>query len=116
MMNIDIEVPSSSSDVTYLVSVRQDDDGVLISCTCPAGLFGKLCKHKLEVLNSSISATESDPDETRYAVHRLIGSTDILLFLTEMNRADQALQTAKRVLDAAKKNLEKSLNGGSNRK
>lgn len=115
-MNIDIEIPSSSSDVTYLVSVRQDDNGILLSCTCPAGLFGKLCKHKLEVLNSSISTTERDLNETRCAVHHLIGSTDIPLFLTDLNRADQELQTAKRVLDAAKKNLEKLLNGGRSRK
>lgn len=116
MMNIDIKVPSSSSDATYLVSVRQDDDGVLISCTCPAGLFGKLCKHKLEVLNSSIGTTEIDSDETRYSIRLLIGSTDIALFLTDMNRADQELQTAKRALDAAKKKLEKLLNGGIRRK
>jgi len=115
-MSIDIEVPSSSSDATYLVSVRQDDDGVFVSCTCPAGLFGKLCKHKLEVLNSSVSTTESDLDEIRYAVHQLIESTDILLFLNNMNRADEELQRAKRVLDVAKKNLEKSLNGGGRRK
>lgn len=109
-------VPSSSSDATYLVSVRQDDDGVSISCTCPAGLFGKLCKHKLKILASSINSTGNDSDETLYVIHRLIGSTDIPLFLTDMNRADQELQTAKRALEAAKKNLGKALNGGVHRK
>lgn len=115
-MNIDIEVPSSSSDATYLVSVRQDETGAFVTCTCPAGQFGKLCKHKVEVLNSAINTTEDHSGASRYDLNRLIESTDIPLLLTEMNRADQELQRAKRALEVAKKNLEKSLSGGSSRK
>lgn len=116
MTRIDIEVPSSSSDATYLVSVGQDDQGVFISCSCPAGVFGKLCKHKLEVLNAASGTANSYSEETSRDVHRLIESTDIPLFLNSMNLADLELQRAKRALEAAKTSLEKSLNGGRSKK
>ena len=105
-MRIDIEVPSSSSDATYLVSVGQDDQGVFVSCSCPEGVFGKLCKHKLEVLNAASGTADSYPDATSQDIHRLIESTDIPLFLNSMNLADLELQRAKRTLEAEKKNLE----------
>lgn len=115
-MRIDIEVPSSSSDATYLVSVGQDDQGVFISCSCPAGMFGKLCKHKLEVLNAASGAADGYPDAPRRDIHRVIESTDIPRFLSSMNLADLDLQRAKRALETAKRDLEKSLNGGRSRK
>lgn len=116
MINIDIEIPSSSSDATYCVSVTQDDNGVLVSCTCPAGVFGKLCKHKLEVLNACINTTDDYRDATHEDIRRLIEGTDIPLLLADMNRADQEFQRAKRTLETVKKSLEKLLIGRGARK
>lgn len=115
-MRIDIEVPSSSSDATYVVSVGQDDQGIFVSCSCPAGVFGKLCKHKLEVLNVASSNAENYPDAKCHDIHRLIESTDIPRLLNRMNLADLELQSAKRAQESAKRDLEKSLNGGRSRK
>lgn len=115
-MRIDIEVPSSSSEAIYLISVGQDDQGIFVSCSCPAGVFGKLCKHKLEVLNAASGNAEGYPDAKCHDIHRLIESTDIPQLLNRMSQADLALQSAKRALESAKRNLEKSLNGGPSRR
>ena len=116
MTRIDIEVPSSSSEATYLVSVGQDDQGIFVNCSCPAGVFGKLCKHKLEVLNAASGNAESDSDAACHDIHRLIENTDILRLLNRMNLADLDFQSAKRALESAKRDMEKSLNGGRSRK
>lgn len=115
-MRIDIEVPSSSSDATYLVSVGQVDQGIFVSCSCPAGVFGKLCKHKLEVLSAASGNAESYPEPTCHDIHQMIESTDISRLLSRMNLADVNFQSAKRALESAKRDLEKSLNGGRSRK
>lgn len=115
-MKIDIEVPSSSSEATYLVSVGQDDQGVFVSCSCPAGVFGKLCKHKLEVLNQVSDFADSNPDMMRRDLRSLVEGTDIPLFLNRMNLAELELQKAKKVLEGAKRDLEKSLTGARSRR
>jgi hypothetical protein len=115
-MRFDIEVSSSSSEATYLVSVGEDEQGIFVSCSCPAGVFGKLCKHKLEVLNSASSVAEGDSDVVSDDIHGLIGSSDISRLLKALNLADVNFQSAKQALESAKRDLEKTLNGGRSRK
>ena len=52
----------------------------------------------------------------RRDLHRLIESTDIPLFLNGMNLADLELQKAKKALEGAKRDLEKTLNGERSRR
>ncbi len=115
-MRINIEVPSSSSDAIYLVSVDQDDQGVVIACSCPAGAFGKLCKHKLDVLDAADGSVDSLSNSSRSDVRRLIEGTAIPLLVTSMKSADLEVQKAKRVLESLKRALEKALNSGRNLK
>lgn len=115
-MRIDIDAPSSSSDATYVVSVGHDDQGIFFSCSCPAGVFWKLCKHKLKVLNAASGNAASYPDAKYHDIRRLIEGTDIPQLLNRVNQADLELQSVKRALESAKKGLEKSLNGRRSRK
>ena len=115
-MNIDIEVKSSTTDAMYVVSIGQDDQGVMVSCTCPAGAFGKLCKHKLEILNASLSPEVAGNSRDFNDVRSIIKGSEIQTSLIELSRADQNFQEAKRFLDSVKKKLEKLLTGRSLKK
>ena len=47
---ISIKVVSSSGD-TYDVLFKFSDDKFSVLCHCPAGIYGKLCKHKTGLLD-----------------------------------------------------------------
>ncbi len=49
MEKIELLAKSSSGDGSYLVTFTRNKSGLSINCTCPAGQFGQLCKHKLRL-------------------------------------------------------------------
>jgi len=48
-MQIDIKA-KSSTDIPYEVSFFIKDEKFFAKCNCRAGIFGGLCKHKIELL------------------------------------------------------------------
>ena len=51
--NLSFTVRGSSPD-PYTVTVRRADNGrITASCTCPAGVYNQLCKHRIRILNGS---------------------------------------------------------------
>ncbi|MCX7174826.1 MAG: hypothetical protein NT159_13090 [Proteobacteria bacterium] len=111
-MNIEFKVPSSSSDSDYLVTICNDEAGVLVTCSCPAGTYGKLCKHKLQVLTECIEDKQVVVlDSDRVSVCDMLQDTEILALLRAFSAAEQDLVRVKRALELAKRNLEMALRG-----
>lgn len=50
-MNISIKAKSSSGDSYYTVDFFIKDEVLSVLCDCPAGDWGKFCKHKWQLLN-----------------------------------------------------------------
>ena len=53
-MNLTLKAKSSSGSF-YDVYFRQVDEGLTVHCDCPAGEWGKFCKHKWQFLNGDES-------------------------------------------------------------
>ena len=49
-MNVLLKANSSSGSF-YNVEFREAEEGLSIHCDCPAGEWGKFCKHKWQLLN-----------------------------------------------------------------
>ena len=49
-MEITILVKSSSRDEPYAVVITSTESGLSIFCDCPAGEWGKYCKHKMSIV------------------------------------------------------------------
>ena len=49
-MNISLKAKSSSGSF-YNVDFNKGDEGLTVHCECPAGEWGKFCKHKWQLLN-----------------------------------------------------------------
>jgi hypothetical protein len=49
-MNISLKAKSSSGSF-YSVDFIQAEEGLSVHCECPAGEWGKFCKHKWQLLN-----------------------------------------------------------------
>lgn len=111
-----IEVCGSDGETKYLVFFSQTDKGLGVSCTCPAGLFGKLCKHKLEILagNFGMSSVDAAQDSIS-TISAWIKQSDIGVLVENIAIAESELDRAKSALSAAKKKLERALYERSNK-
>lgn len=104
----------SSGSVPYLVVFTHSENGLSATCNCKAGIFGKLCKHKLALLQGDASML-SDPteDQKLYELSALVLKTSYPKFLSEIHQAELAQIKAKKTLDQSKKLLEKALKEGA---
>lgn len=50
-MSVSIKAKSSSGDSFYTVDFITKNDTLFVLCDCPAGEWGKFCKHKWQLLN-----------------------------------------------------------------
>lgn len=104
----------SSRTVPYLVVFTHSENGVSATCNCQAGVFGKLCKHKLALLQGD-SSMLFDPTEDQQLLElsALVQKTSYPKFLSEIHQAELAQIKAKKILDQNKKLLEKALKEGA---
>lgn len=49
----EVEVQGSAVE-PYTIALQQHDGGVSVTCNCRAGSFGKLCKHKVQVVKEEL--------------------------------------------------------------
>lgn len=111
-MSIEVKVPSSSSENFYVVAIEDDGHATFVTCTCAAGTFGKLCKHKARVLRECLNGNAKGlVGEKVVAVQQLLQNAGILALLREFDIAEQEAERTKRSLDSARKRLENQLKG-----
>lgn len=101
-------VLSSDGVGEYQVSVRLDGDRVICSCDCPAGRYGKICKHKISILSGSGEnlVHKSQLDQLQ-SLSAGLADKNIGLCLQELGDAEAAQAHAKKNLDSVKRKLER---------
>ncbi len=115
-MTYSFRVLGSDGLTEYVVSVKKQNGRILATCTCSAGIFGKLCKHKISMLSGQEDLLVLPNDETRKLLGELIlevRDTECANHLAEIHLVTAELEKQKKRLDRAKKSLEKSLNPNS---
>jgi len=102
-----------SGENQYNVHVGpKGEDGVVIRCDCKAGIFGKMCKHKLAIATGDPSLLMNQGDiekltETADQIRRrLVGG-----LLKDLFDYRKDYDAAKRKMDKARKKLEKAMKG-----
>jgi len=63
MKTIILKAKSSSGD-PYDVTFTNTGHSITVSCTCQAGIYGKLCKHKTKLLHGDVSILY-DPSDAK---------------------------------------------------
>ena len=88
----------------YELTFIKDGDSLTALCTCPAGEFGNICKHRMNILDGKTAAISSaNANEVATVCEWLIG-TDVESALNELRAAEQSggdLVAAKRKLARA---------------
>jgi len=103
------KVKGSSSDAYELTFIK-DGASLTAICTCPAGTFGNLCKHRLSILDGKTQSISSDnADKVPTVVEWLVG-TDVEAALQTLLEAQKSKDATKDEVAALKRKLARAMN------
>lgn len=76
-----------------------------MTCTCPAGGFKAVCKHRLALLAGDTSGLLPAAPDAIVTLHDWLQGSDLLNAYHELQRCEQAATVAAAHVTAAKKHL-----------
>lgn len=112
-MKEEFEVRSSDGISVYIVEFSLETSKLQVFCGCPAGVLGKWCKHKMQLISGDFSEVLGSTQVAGIdEVKNWVRNSEFPRLLVEMKLADEEMQAAKTRLDIVKKILEKSAKKG----
>lgn len=112
-MQRELLVNSSSADSTYAVQFTFDVGKLSVFCTCSAGAFGKLCKHKLALLTGDSSTLANNESiEGLKEVQKWIDQSMWPILLSELQISEENTRVAQSELAKIKKKIEAGMKNG----
>jgi len=108
MIEITFLVRGSASE-PYEVMFKKDGDKIIASCTCPAGAFGQICKHRLRIMSGDSSGITSENLFAVADVQTWVSTTYIGKMLLELQQAERQFEDAKKHVALCKKRLARFL-------
>lgn len=104
----------SSGTEPYEVDFIADGNSLVVFCSCQAGSFGKLCKHKTELLAGDESRLFSESEIPK--LERVQGlvrrAPELTLLAEEITESERIVKSEQAKLKKAKKRLETALKQG----
>lgn len=88
----------------YELTFIKDGASLTALCTCPAGEFGNICKHRTNILDGKTAAITSGNESEVATVCEWLAGSDVETALNELRSAEQAdgdVVAAKRKLARA---------------
>jgi hypothetical protein len=112
-MNVLLKANSSSGSF-YNVEFREAEEGLSIHCDCPAGEWGKFCKHKWQLLNGDEDMLfDSSQLNQLAAIHKIALERGLSAFYKNIEELDMLKKSFIKEQKQEKNSVKKSL---SNRK
>lgn len=93
----------SSGAKPYEVDFIVDGDSLVVFCNCQAGSFGKLCKHKTELLAGDESRLFADSE-----IPKLSQIQDVLQSASELTHLAEEIAESERIVKSEQAKLKKS--------
>ena len=95
---LEFEISSPAGEI-YKVAASRSDSNLTITCDCPKGKQGDLCKHRLALLHGDGSGLESNNPDDVHKLGDLIIGTDVEGLMIQFARCEAELETIKHDLD-----------------
>lgn len=112
-METTILVKSSSRDEPYAVAVSSTESGLTIFCDCPAGEWGKYCKHKIAIVLADESILyDEEQIQTLNQATKLISESGYPDLIQELRVAEKELESAKKTVKNQKEKIARLMKGG----
>jgi hypothetical protein len=94
-----IPARSSSGDKVYYVTFTFQGNRMSVKCDCPAGRFGKFCKHKFGLLKGNDYWLHDDADDADLAAFHEISAwvqkSDYMPYIFKNSKLQRALDEAE---------------------
>jgi len=105
-----LSIKSSTKPDGYSIVINKNSEQTTCSCDCPAGKFGKICKHVLAVLTGDVSVL-IDPSQssTLLSFAREIEASRIGLNVRALLEAESNLERAKKRVVSLRAELERAI-------
>ncbi|MCU7839742.1 MAG: SWIM zinc finger domain-containing protein [Candidatus Thiodiazotropha sp. (ex Troendleina suluensis)] len=112
-MEITILVQSRSREEPYAVAVSSTESGLSIFCDCPAGKWGKYCKHKMAILLADEGIIyDEEQNENFKKVTEWISESGYSGLVTELRTNEKALEVAKKNVKNQKEMIARLMREG----
>lgn len=85
---------------------------MFVSCSCPAGRYGKFCEHKMRILQGDQKILEQDQVDDLARVSEWVQRSDFQDLIIQSRRAEKAIDEARAVLDNVKKEMSSAMKDG----
>lgn len=109
---INIKVISSSGD-PYDVHFELFENKFRVHCNCPAGIYGKLCKHKTGILDGDDSLLFDKNDrEMLDRVHEIVKKSKYTEIISGYITIKKEIETAQKKEKKLREQIEQSLKTG----
>ena len=102
-------VKGSSADA-YEVTFIKDGDSLTALCTCPAGQFGGLCKHRVALIDGKSDAVTSDNADQVAKIVEWADGTDVAVALAILRDGENNKNLSKEEIKVLKKNVARAMN------
>lgn len=112
MAELRIKAKSSSGEPYELVFARTDDR-LTIFCPCQAGVYGKLCKHKIGLLQNDNDMLYSDDETAKLnKLQTWIKASELSKLLQDYDQIKMELEALKQKEQKHRRKLEESMKIG----
>jgi hypothetical protein len=109
---ISLKVKSSSGE-PYDVVFANLGTSFTVFCPCPAGIYGKLCKHKVKLLRGEKSILYNSSDiSTLQIIQTWISSSPYSQLIEEYESTKNEIEAIKHKEEKIRQNLEKAMKEG----
>jgi len=103
----------SSSGEPYDVHFKFSDNKFTVICHCPAGIYGKLCKHKTGLLDGDYSLLFNKTDhKTLEQIHEAVKKSKYTEIISSYNILRKEIETAQKKEKKLKEQIEHALKTG----
>ena len=112
-MNVIILAKGSGSK-PYEVEFIADGNSLVVFCNCHAGSFGKLCKHKTELLAGDRTRLFGETEISKFEELQKVvrGTPELTQLLQDIAESELTAKTDKAKLKNSKNRLETALKQG----
>jgi hypothetical protein len=112
-MKKEFNILSSNGITPYVVEFSFESGKLYVSCSCPAGVLGKWCKHKMQLISGDVSGAINTSSVADFVdVQNWVRNSEFPRLLDEIKSAEDEMQSAKTKINNVKKMLEKAAKNG----
>ncbi len=110
MKTLEIEFTvQGSSPEPYNVTFTKKGDKLSAFCTCPAGVYGLHCKHRINILSGITKGIVSKNLNDVETIKKWLTNTEVETALNELKAAEKAYNKARKKLADSKKKITNAL-------